>query len=96
MAESDRASCRRAAEECVALARITTDPDTKEILLTRAQEWLKLAYSDHDAEFEGLLAEFNEHQMGFEQAAAAAEGAKMQRQPMQQQQSRALDEGKEE
>jgi len=64
MAESDRASCRRAAEECVALARITTDPDTKEVLLTRAQEWLKLAYSDHDAEFDRLLDEFNEHQMG--------------------------------
>jgi hypothetical protein len=89
MAEADRAACRRAAEECVALARITADPDTKEILLTRAQEWLKLAYSDHDAEFDGLLAEFNEHQMGVEQAAAAAGRAPMQRQPMQQQQSRA-------
>jgi hypothetical protein len=95
MADSDRASCRRAAEECVALARITTDPDTKEILLTRAQEWLKLAYSDHDAEFDGLLAKFNEHQMGFEQA-AAAERAHMQRQPMQQQQARAREGGEEE
>ena len=96
MAESDRASCRRAAEECAALACMTSDPDTKEILLTRAQEWLKLAYSDHVAEFEGLLAEFNEHQMGFEQAAAAAGRAKMQRQPMQQQQSRAREGGEEE
>lgn len=96
MAEADRASCRRAAEECVALARITADPDTKEILLTRAQEWLKLAYSDHDAEFDRLLTEFNEQQMGLEQAAAAAGRVTMQRQPMQQQQTRARDGGEEE
>jgi len=86
MARIDRASCRRAAAECVALARITSDPDTKEILLTRAQEWLKLAYSDHDDEFEALLAEFNEHQMGLERLAAAQ---RVQRQPLQQQQTRA-------
>lgn len=88
MARIDRASCRRAAAECVALARTTAAPDTKEILLTRAQEWLKLAYSDHDDEFEELLAEFNEHQMGVE-ALAAAQRASVQRQPMQQQQTRA-------
>ena len=93
MAEFDRASCRRAAAECVALARITSDPDTKEILLTRAQEWLKLAYSEHVAEFDGLLAEFNENQMGFEQAAAEAERGRMQRQPMQQQQTQARKDG---
>ena len=94
MARIDRASCRRAAAECVALARITADPDTKEILLTRAQEWLKLAYSDHDDEFEELLAEFNEHQMGLEPL-AAAQRAEMQRQPMQQQQTRARKGGSE-
>lgn len=64
MSEIDRARCRRAAAEYVDLARIATDPDTKQILLIRAQEWLKLAYSDHDAEFVALLAEFNTRQMG--------------------------------
>ena len=81
MSEVDRARCRRAAVECIDLARITTDPDTKQILLTRAQEWLKLAYSEHDAEFVALLAEFNTQQLGVRPP--------MQRQPMQQQQSRA-------
>ena len=55
----DRARCREAAAECVDLARIATDTNTKQILLDRAQEWLKLAYSDHDAEFTKLLGEFN-------------------------------------
>ena len=63
MSEVDRARCRRAAAEYVDLARIATDPNTKQILLIRAQEWLKLAYSDHDAEFVALLAEFNTRQM---------------------------------
>ena len=75
MSEHDRASCRRAAEECIELARIATDPVTKEILLTRGQEWLKLAYSDHDAEFERLLTEFNTEQMGFFDRVPPPEGA---------------------
>ena len=93
MAEADRQFCRRAAAECIALARITGDPETKQTLLTRAQEWLKLAYSDHDDEFGRLLGEFNEQQMGIEQASPSR--ASMQRQPMQQQQTRAHKGGKE-
>jgi ubiquinone biosynthesis protein UbiJ len=88
MAEPDRALCRRAAAECVRLAAITTDIETKEILLTRAQEWLKLAYADHDEEFERLVGEFNAQQMGEPMFARAP----MQRQPMQQQQAKAKEE----
>ena len=90
MAEVDRALCRRAAAECIALARITTDIDAKQMLLTRGQEWLKLAYSDHEDEFDRLLVEFNAQQMGVE---PAAQRAPMQRQPMQQQQAKAREEG---
>ena len=91
MAEADRQFCRRAAAECIALARITSDPETKQTLLTRAQEWLKLAYSNHADEFDRLLGEFNEQQMGFEQV--PVHHSPMQRQPMQQQQTRAQEEG---
>lgn len=80
MSEVDRARCRRAAAEYVDLARIAMDPNTKQVLLTRAQEWLKLAYSDHDAELVGLLAEFNTRQMGPEPP--------VQQQEVQQQQQR--------
>ena len=66
MAEIDRALCRKAARECADPARITTDPETRKILRTRAQEWLKLAYSEHEARFEQLMSEFNEQQMGGE------------------------------
>jgi len=79
MSEVDRARCRHAAAEYVDLARIATDPNTKQVLLERAQEWLKLAYSDHDAEFAKLLSEFNTRQM---------DGGAMQRQEIQQQQQR--------
>ena len=78
MSEVDRARCRRAAAEYVDLARIATDPNTKQVLLERAQEWLKLAYSDHDAEFVKLLGEFNNRQLGV--------APPMQRQEVQQQQ----------
>ena len=91
MTEPDRASCRRAAAECVRLAGITMDIEAKAILLTRAQEWLKLAYSNHADEFDRLLGEFNEQQMGFEQV--PVHHSPMQRQPMQQQQTRAQEEG---
>ena len=87
MSEWDRASCRRAAAECIELARIATDPDTKQILLTRGQEWLKLAYSDHDAEFERLLTQFNAEQMGFFDRMRPPDGT-MQPQAVQQQQSK--------
>ena len=86
MADVDRALCRRAAAECIALARITADIDAKQMLLTRGQEWLKLAYSDHEDEFDRLLGEFNAQQMGAE---PAPQRAPMQRQAMQQQQARA-------
>jgi hypothetical protein len=92
MTETRRAYCRRAAAECVRLARLTTDPDTKQILSTRAQEWLKLAYSDRDDEFERLLGTFNEQQMGAHTRASGGH-APMQRQPMQQQQTKAQEDG---
>lgn len=81
MSDIDRALCRRAAAECIELARITTDPETKQTLLARGQEWLKLAYSEHEAEFERLLAEFNREQMGLGELARPP----IQRMPMQQQ-----------
>jgi hypothetical protein len=64
MSEVDRELCRRSAAECVDLARITTDPKTKEILLRHAQEWTKLAYSGSDARLQELLADFNSKQLG--------------------------------
>ena len=86
MAEADRILFRRAAAECITLARMTTDIEIKETLLTRAQEWLKLAYSDHDEEFDRLLDDFNTQQMGLDHPFG---GAPVQRQPMQQQQAKA-------
>jgi hypothetical protein len=94
MSEIDRAVCRKAAAECIELARITTDPETKQTLLTRGQEWLKLAYSEHDIEFERLLAEFNREQMGLgKRAHSQIQHRPMQQQPVQQQQSKAEREG---
>ena len=63
MSEIDRALCRKYAEDCVTLARMTADPNTKQLLLTRAQEWLKLAYSEGDADLERALSAFNQGQM---------------------------------
>ena len=77
MADIDRETCRRAAAECIELARITIDPARKEVLVRQAQEWLKLAYAKSDTEFERHLAEMNDAQM-----------TRVQRQPMQQQQSK--------
>lgn len=94
MSEVDRADCRRAAAECIELARATHDPDTKEALLIRGQEWLKLAYSDHDAEFDRLLAGFNTRQMGLEQAQPPMQRMPMRQQELQQQQSKAGTKGK--
>jgi hypothetical protein len=79
----DRDTCRKAAAECVELARATTDPAKKEILLVRAQEWLKLAYSRSEEEFERLLAQLNSEQMG-----VPVQRVSMQQQPRQQQQQR--------
>ena len=78
MPDIDRDMCRKAAAECIELARVTTDNAKSELLLTRAQEWLKLAYSKSDAEFSRHVSELNDVQMTSAQP--------MQRQPMQQQQ----------
>jgi len=56
MSDIDRDMCRKAAAECVELARATSDPAKKEILITRAQEWLKLAYARSETEFTRLVA----------------------------------------
>jgi hypothetical protein len=63
MSEADRAMWRKNAEGCVDLTRIMTDSDTKRLLLTRAQEWLRLACSEGDTEFERALSTFNKEQM---------------------------------
>ena len=76
----DRDTCRKAAAECVELARATADPAKKEILLVRAQEWLKLAYSRSEEEFERLLTQRNSEQMG-----VPVQRVSMQQQPQQQQ-----------
>ena len=88
MSEMNREACRNAAAECVQLARIATDPQTKETLLIRAQEWLKLAYAEHDAEFERLLGVFNSRQMVLGEDRDGGRRGGMQQQPMQQQQAR--------
>ena len=82
MSEIDKETCRKAAAECIELARITHDPTKKEILIARAQEWLKLAYARSDAEFEQLITALNEGQM------APVQRVPMQQQPVQQQQSK--------
>jgi len=83
-----RALCRKHAQECIDLARMTTDRDARQLLISRAQRWLKLAYSGGDAELERALLAFNKEQMGI----ASRPTPMMQRtaiqQPAQQQQSR--------
>ena len=69
--------------------RLGAHHEAKQTLLTRGQEWLKLAYSDHEDEFERLLGEFNAQQMGVE----PGHRAPMRRQPMQQQQTKAREDG---
>ena len=86
MTDIDRETCRRAAAECVELARATTDPAKKEVLLTRAQEWLKLAYAKNEGEFERLVAELNDVKM------TSVQRVPMQQQPQQQQQKKTEDE----
>jgi hypothetical protein len=70
----DRETCRKAAAGCIELARVTADSAKKEILLARAQEWVKLANAKNKTEFEQHLAQMNAEQM-----------APTHRQPMQQQ-----------
>lgn len=82
MVDVDRHQCRKNATECMELARATRDSGLRDLLLARAQEWLKLAYADTDAEFLRLLDGFNGDQLGFR------EPPPVQRQPMQQQQQK--------
>lgn len=84
----DRESCRRAAAECVEMARITSDPLKREVLLIRAQEWIKLAYAHNEAEFERHVAELNDAQM------TPVQRAPVQQQPQQQQQQKKTEDEK--
>ena len=89
MSKVDRAYCRAAARECVQQALIVADVGKKEILLARAQEWLRLAYAKSDTDFERLLAEFNERQLGGDRSKRLPPPIPpVQRQPMQQQQQK--------
>ena len=87
MTDFDRDTCRKAAAECVALARATSDPAKKELLLVRAQEWIKLAYAASEDEFQKLLAQLNSRQMSSQPVGPGAP----QSQPEQQQQAKADD-----
>jgi len=85
MTDIDKDMCRKAAAECIELARATTDLGKKETLLIRAQEWIKLAYAKSEVELEKHVAQMNTGQMT----------ATTQRQPMQQQQTKIEPENKE-
>jgi hypothetical protein len=63
MQVDDPNSCRRAAAECLELARLTDSVETKRTLLTMAQEWIRLAYYRQIANFDRAVDEFNEHQL---------------------------------
>jgi hypothetical protein len=86
MTDMSRDMCRKAAAECIELARATADHAKKEILLLRAQEWLKLAYAKSETDFERLVTELNDGRM------ASVQRTSMQQQPVQQQQSKTEDE----
>jgi hypothetical protein len=88
MSEIDRERCRLEAAECLERARLATDPDLKSVLRTRAQEWLKLAYSEPATEFERLVTDFNTEQMRHGERSYPPTQARMRHQPMQQQQQR--------
>jgi hypothetical protein len=83
--EVDRAYCRAAARECVQQALFVADVGKKEILLARAQEWLRLAYANSDAELERLLVEFNQRQLEINRGAQSIRRPQMQQQQQQQQ-----------
>jgi hypothetical protein len=53
---------RKAAADCVALARTTSDPMTRASLLTMAQKWYDLA-NGSPTNFEAIVREFNDEQM---------------------------------
>jgi hypothetical protein len=54
---------RARALECLELARLTRDPETKSSLMSMAQGWLRMAYSRHVDHFEHLVDDFNQRQM---------------------------------
>jgi hypothetical protein len=53
---------RKAAADCVTLARTTTDPVMRTGLLTMAQRWYTLA-NGPATDFDAVLREFNDQQM---------------------------------
>jgi hypothetical protein len=53
---------RQAAAECLAIARSTTDPDTRFKLLTMAQRWFDMASGSH-VNFDAIVRDFNDQQM---------------------------------
>jgi hypothetical protein len=53
---------RKAAADCVALARTTIDPVTRTSLLTMAQKWYDLA-NGSPANFNAIVREYNDEQM---------------------------------
>jgi hypothetical protein len=53
---------RRAAANCVAIARTTDDPVTRLSLLTMAQRWYDLA-NGPAVNFDAIVREFNDRQM---------------------------------
>jgi len=72
---SKRDEYRESARECIRLASITNDPQLRDILRRHAQEWLRLAYADQEERFQDVVAGFNAERL-------------VQRQPLQQQQSK--------
>ena len=94
MTEVDRAYCRAAARECVQQALFVADVGKKEILLARAQEWLRLAYANSDAELDRLLAEFNQRQLEIDRGAQSIRPPDRRPQMQQQQQQKKKGEGK--
>jgi hypothetical protein len=53
---------RKAAADCLAIARSTTDSATRAILLTMAQRWYDLA-NGPATDFDAIVREFNDRQM---------------------------------
>jgi hypothetical protein len=64
MSTPEQNGCRIAAAECLEMARLTANPETRRALLTMAQEWLKLAYFRQIANFEHIVTDYNARQMG--------------------------------
>ena len=55
---------QNAARECVALARKTTNPQTRAALLLMAQSWMRRMDEPPDSKrFDAILQDFNDRQM---------------------------------